>query len=326
LVTSDPPSYLPLISSNYYTQDIHASYDIGKMFNPPDGALSDYIADFGGTGAWLEWEVNAPKCTKYMLTIRYLAGDPRPVNLYVDGVLQAGGIATIGNNWLEFKTVQKEVDLGCTSSDSHILRFQADESYGPNIDILIVSYGVKSPTKQQSFSPSKKSSSAPSLVTSDPPSYLPTKVTSGPTVETQPTISPLAPSYAPTGACEKPEYKFFYRMKKNGKPRRQKCDWLAKKKKSIRKKICERNVDYFEVRGVIFGPAQTVCKDSCKSCDPCYENEKSKYVFYKKGQEIKKTCRNVSSLPPTTREKFCGQEHFNSAKNICPVSCEVGHC
>jgi len=155
----------------------------------------------------------------------------------------------------------------------------------------------------QSPVPSSQSSSKPSLrpSSSSIPSHVPTEV----------------------AVCEKPEYVFFYRMKKNGKPKRQKCDWLAKKPKSKRKKLCQRNVDYFEAKGVIVGPAQTVCKDSCKSCGPCYENEKSKYVFYKKEKVIQKTCKIVSGLSPTAREQVCAQEHFNSAKNVCPVSCEV---
>jgi len=136
----------------------------------------------------------------------------------------------------------------------------------------------------------------------------------------------MEPTSAPTSACEKPEYVFFYRKKKNGKLKRQKCDWLSKKPKFKKRKICERNVDYVEVRGVIFGPAQTVCKESCKSCHLCYENEKSKYVYYKKDKVIKKTCKIVSSLSPTAREQVCEQGHFNSAKNVCPVSCEVGSC
>jgi len=163
------------------------------------------------------------------------------------------------------------------------------------------------------------------LVPPAPPSQSPVPSSQS---SSKPSLRPSSssiPSHVPTEVpvCEKPEDIFFYRMHLNGNPTMQKCDWLAKKTKIKRKEFCANNVDYAEVSGVILGPAQTVCKDSCKSCDPCYENEKSKFVLYRKEQVIKKTCKIVSSMSPTAREQVCAQEHFNSAKNVCPVSCEV---
>jgi len=127
-------------------------------------------------------------------------------------------------------------------------------------------------------------------------------------------------------SCEKSDYIFFHGIKENGEPKIRKCNWLAKKSELRRKQICARRVYYFEVSEVVFSPANTVCKDSCKSCGPCYEHEKSKYIFYKKGQIIIKPCKIVSRMSPAAREKVCAQEHFNSANNVCPVSCEVGLC
>jgi len=183
------------------------------------------------------------------------------------------------------------------------------------------------PTEMPSLQPSSTPSSKPLVLPTEMPSLHPSLMRPS-QFSFLPSVSLAPPTHVPTEipGCEKPEYIFFYKMNKNGKLNRKKCAWLAKKSKSKRKKICKRNVDYDEVGWGILGPAQTVCKDSCTSCDPCYENEKSKYVYYKKVEGFKRTCKKISSLSPTAREHICAQEHVNSAKNVCPVSCEVDFC
>jgi len=127
--------------------------------------------------------------------------------------------------------------------------------------------------------------------------------------------------------CEKRDDSFFLGMYKNGEPKIKKCNWLAKTSELRRKQICAKHVYYVAPSYEVSGPANTICKDSCKSCDPCYENEHSKFVTKNKnGQIIIKPCRVISRWSPAGREKVCAQENFNSANNVCPVSCEVGVC
>jgi len=100
------------------------------------------------------------------------------------------------------------------------------------------------------------------------------------------------------------------------------CWWLKKRNKKKIARICVKNVNYFtDESGQAFGPAQTVCKYTCESCDPCYEDRKSKFIFEKKnGDFVNKACKKA------TKRNHCKQEHVNSAKTVCPVSCEVDGC
>lgn len=141
--------------------------------------------------------------------------------------------------------------------------------------------------------------------------------------ESSPTLMTLS-GPTKTQVCEKAGDEFLYKISKKGNPVKKKCSWLAKKSEEKVNKICKKRVNYFtEDSGTVLAPPQTVCKETCKSCDPCYENNASKYAFKKNGVSSLTTCRNLSRKSKSTREKYCKQLHFNSAKNVCPVTCEV---
>jgi len=170
-----------VITKTYLNQDQYADFNVRGASSP--GQLSSYVADFGGTGSWVEWEVETPECILYTLSVRYQAGANRPVNLYVDGVVD-GEVPTTGNNWSEWKMAEKEVTLGCNGAASHIIRLQADNSKGPNIDALTVTYEIPdtdSPSAMPSLPPVPTMSPAPS--SSQIPTYAPTFWNKGEVIE-----------------------------------------------------------------------------------------------------------------------------------------------
>ena len=78
-------------------------------------------------------------------------------------------------------------------------------------------------------------------------------------------------------------------------------------------------------------PAQDVCKISCNSCDPCYENKKTNF-FRKLGKDNKpllKTCgwlrnqENKDELCENLKDSFGG---YGPPKDACVATCGVGTC
>jgi len=177
-----------------------------------------------------------------------------------------------------------------------------------------------------SVSPSLHKSMAPSLFPSKFVSYNPSK---SPTQ-----ISIMLPSASPTiPVCtENKKDKFVFKIKKGNVVYRL-CSWLAAKKaknEKSSKKICNKNVEYFATDTQTFSPAQVVCKLTCDSCDPCYENPLSKY-FQKMKDDLSVTS-TCTKLTGTAIKKFCSKSAsgggYPSAKVVCPVTCSgiTGTC
>jgi len=79
---------------------------------------------------------------------------------------------------------------------------------------------------------------------------------------------------SPTTCSENPDSEFLFKKGKNGKQDRTKtCDWLSTKRK--REKFCLKKVN---VTPTLQAP-QDVCRVTCESCDPNYENSRSKFFF-----------------------------------------------
>merc|ERR1712194_1010375 len=140
---------------------------------------------------------------------------------------------------------------------------------------------TKSPSSSLTKAPTDRPTEFPSLPTAKPVTDYPSK---------SPSPSPTkAPTDQPTASlvtCEDSKDEFLYRTIK-GTPIMKRCWWLKKRNKKKIARICVKNVNYFtDESGQAFGPAQTVCKYTCESCDPCYEDRKSKFIFEKKNGDF----------------------------------------
>mmetsp|Transcript_35361 Transcript_35361/g.81986 ORF Transcript_35361/g.81986 Transcript_35361/m.81986 type:complete len:325 (-) Transcript_35361:124-1098(-) len=123
-----------------------------------------------------------------------------------------------------------------------------------------------------------------------------------------------------TPACVDGSDKFVLKLKK-GKATLKPCSWLTPQKI---KKTCLKKVDYYAEGSITYKPAQVTCPVTCDTCDPCYENPKSKfYKSTKKGKVKTMTCSSLTK--ENDIEKYCGKTKsefgFPPAKEVCPMTC-----
>ena len=145
-----------------------------------------------------------------------------------------------------------------------------------------------------------------------------------PTTTTQaPTEVPTEISQSPTTNCvENKSEKFLFTVTKKGKIKTKTCNWL-KKKGNKALKICKSKVAVTEK----YNSPQYTCRVTCESCDPCYQNEKSKF-FYKKNKKNKVLLKNCSWLgnyknPGSICKKDATNEGYGSASKVCPQVCNA---
>jgi len=117
------------------------------------------------------------------------------------------------------------------------------------------------------------------------------------------------------------------KVKNNGNVVTKTCVWLAGKQKSKKKKICSKKVAHT----IEYAPAQVTCKIVCNSCDPCYENKKSKWFLKEKknGKLVLKTCAKLASSK--NPGKICDSKTdtnsgYSGPAVHCPTTCGVGSC
>jgi len=191
------------------------------------------------------------------------------------------------------------------------------------------------PSKHPSITFSTLPSVTPSLHKSMAPSLFPSKLLSYSPSKNPTPISSMSPSATPTiPVCkENANVQFLFKVKPNGKAVLGACSWLAaktEKSEKSSKKICLNRVDYLATDTETFSPAQIVCKLTCESCDPCYENPSSKYFrVLKDDSPVTSTC---AKLTGTAVKKYCSRSAsgggYPSAKVVCPVTCSsiTGQC
>ena len=140
-----------------------------------------------------------------------------------------------------------------------------------------------------------------------------------------PTATPSAtPSAAPTSACsENASDKFLHTINKKGKVKTKNCAWLQKKKSAAASKYCKKKVNVTEK----YNSAQYTCRATCKSCDPCYQNDNSKFFYKldKSGKALLKNCKWLKKLG--SAKKICksnaSHEGYGPAKSVCPKVCNA---
>jgi predicted secreted protein len=93
-------------------------------------------ADYGGTGAYLMWLIDAPEAASYEVKVKYASANERNCNLYIGGIMQ--GTLSFGgtgawDRW-DFETMSISLPQG-----EHYLKIIAENNAGPNIDWISVS-------------------------------------------------------------------------------------------------------------------------------------------------------------------------------------------
>jgi len=118
---------------------------------------------------------------------------------------------------------------------------------------------------------------------------------------------------------EESDAEFFFKIGlKEGK--RKKCNWLRKQNRSKIAKICRTSVD-----STASLPApENICRKTCKTCNPCYENDKAK--FFHKFANNKVRLKSCDWLQKGENDKWCSLqqgsfEGYSSPRKVFPVSC-----
>jgi len=157
-------------------------------------------------------------------------------------------------------------------------------------------------------------------------SVIPDEGCSGTTPPTAtPTKTPSAtPSAAPTTGCsENASDKFLHSINKKGRVKTKNCAWLQKKKSAAASKYCKKKVNVTEK----FNSAQYTCRATCKSCDPCYQNDNSKFFYKKdkKGRVLLKNCKWLKGLgnPKKVCKSKASHQGYGPATSVCPKVCNA---
>jgi len=121
--------------------------------------------------------------------------------------------------------------------------------------------------------------------------------------------------------CADSSDKFVQKLKSNGKAKLKLCSWLTENNID---KTCKKNVDYYVEGSETYKPAQVTCAFTCGSCDPCYENSKSKfYSSTRNGKAKTKKCKSLKKDEDIKRycEKTESEFGYPPAGVVCPVTC-----
>ena len=143
---------------------------IGTRHTPFSG---DSYADMDGRGASLEWNVNDLVPGLYEISLRYATPNNRRLNLYVDGINVATFDCAPTPTWSDWTFESKSLGL---IAGNHKLKISADESEGPNIDLLALRLLPPTEAPSASAAPSTLPSTEPSDFPSTSPTVVPNQL------------------------------------------------------------------------------------------------------------------------------------------------------
>jgi len=136
------------------------------------------------------------------------------------------------------------------------------------------------------------------------------------------TSTTMTPSAAPsTNSCsEDKSENFVHSLNKSGKLKTKNCKWLQKKGvKAL--SYCKKKVAVTED----INSPQYTCRVTCDSCDPCYQNKKSKFFYKKnkKGKVLLKDCKWLEKVknPGSICKKTGSNAGYGPASSVCPKVC-----
>lgn len=159
------------------------------------------FADFERKGAWIEFMVDVPETkTTNLLLVRYSAGNSdRPVDVTIDGQPIGSLMFLKTKNW---DTWMNEMIPFESKNGSFKVRLEANESSGPNVDMILLFESALPTTQVVTSNPLPQvpnptvspQSPLPLAPPKNSPSTMPNLIPSPP----GPTIKPVAPTYHPT--------------------------------------------------------------------------------------------------------------------------------
>jgi len=172
--------------------------------------------------------------------------------------------------------------------------------------------------------------SAPVAPTSAPvaPTLAPVTPTSAPVAPTsaQPTPSPIQETAAPTG-CD--DGGVYFHRKKRGDAILKTCEELRERTDEFITRICVRKTRYIDVEGIVYKPAEAVCRETCRSCVECYQNNRSFFYLKTKngGEKVYKKCEWLAKQRERKRNRICEEGDsdgiYPSPEEACPQICGV---
>eukprot|EP00980_Cylindrotheca_fusiformis_P014659 scaffold3987_cov134-Cylindrotheca_fusiformis.AAC.9 len=146
------------------------------------------FADYGGSGAYLAWNVEVPSTENYIITARYAANNARPSSLFIDGKEIGNFAFGPTGSWDTWRTESKYAIM---YEGSHTIMIRADESSGPNLDWVTVQEVVSAPTTVSEGTPDGFS------IPTNPPAPVPQ-----PTPRPTPSKTPAPVQQQPTSPGE----------------------------------------------------------------------------------------------------------------------------
>lgn len=136
--------------------------------------------------------------------------------------------------------------------------------------------------------------------------------------------------------------KYLHKITRTGVPKLKPCSYLARKSASFRKRICEKRTDYFiDSSGTVidptlglnvYKPAQVVCRNTCNSCDVCFENKRTRYVqnVLSSGTVVYRRCSFLSKRSQAKKDTICSRDvsagGYPKPADACPQTCSVDYC
>lgn len=130
-----------------------------KITSKHSGYQGTGYGDFGGFGASLQWDIQAPVAGSYEIAIRYASANSRPLELVIDGK-PSGSFAIQGtSSWRSWYTEIIRVNL---DQGTHVLKLLASSSAGPNVDwVYVQSQTISDPTNVPTKAPFASTPDAP---------------------------------------------------------------------------------------------------------------------------------------------------------------------
>ena len=112
------------------------------------------------------------------------------------------------------------------------------------------------------------------------------------------------------------------------------CSFLATKSQSFIEKKCKYKVNYLEDPNnddIVYRPPQIMCAFTCGACGKCFQNMKTKFLHYKRGngKEITKRCGWLKNQSTEKKNKLCDKDLnglYPSALEACPIICGKVGC
>jgi len=136
----------------------------------------------------------------------------------------------------------------------------------------------------------------------------------------------VGPASCAQTTCTQDDNAPYLRKIQNGNALTGTCGGLAGQPEELQRNFCRNRV----LVTPTIGAAQDVCRATCDSCGPCYENDQSRFFMRIKrnGKAKLKTCGWLATRGPQKMNRICNKTASNAGygppREVCPKTC--GEC